>query len=102
MQAGVVAEAASSRSHIYIHSAKRKKQGILRILRLLPSNYTNFKPNYFTAFLYNSSFKYVPLLLNYSTYRDLFNQNFYSEKSQRIKPREFLVIIFKKCISEKQ
>ena len=81
---------------------KRKKQGILRILRLLPSNYTNFKPNYFTAFLYNSSFKYVPLLLNYSTYRDLFNQNFYSEKSQRIKPREFLVIILKKCISEKQ
>ena len=81
---------------------KRKKQGILRILRLLPSNYTNFKPNCFTAFLYNSSFKYVPLLLNYSTYRDLFNQNFYSEKSQRIKPREFLVIILKKCISEKQ
>lgn len=66
----------------FIYTLQKGKQGRLRILRLLASNYTNFKPNCFTAFLFNSSFKYVPFTSKLFHLHRVIQPKFYSEKSQ--------------------
>ena len=77
----------------FIYTLQKGKQGRLRILRLLASNYTNFKPNYFTAFLFNSSFKYVPFTSKWFHLHSYSTKTFTQKNLRVIKPREFLVII---------